>query len=130
MYQKSFIQVSHNICVEVKPIYLEKESNPIKYKHVFAYFVTIENRSDQEVKLLHRYWQIKDLGGEDFEVEGEGVIGKQPLIQPNDNHKYNSFCVLTSYRGTMEGYYVMRRREGKKINVRIPQFLLCSHLLN
>lgn len=130
MYLKSYVEISHNICIKVRPVYLEKESNPVKYKHVFAYFVTIENQSEQQMRLLRRYWQIKDFDGEDFEVEGEGVIGKKPLIQPGESHKYNSFCVLTSYRGSMQGFYTMRRKDGKELNVRIPTFRLSSHLLN
>ncbi|MEL7833240.1 Co2+/Mg2+ efflux protein ApaG [Fodinibius sp. Rm-B-1B1-1] len=130
MYQPVFKEVSHDICVEVTPIYLEEESSPVTHKHVFAYFVTIRNMGGQEVQLLRRHWDIKDSEGEDHEVDGEGVIGLQPKISPGDVHKYNSFCVLRSYRGSMQGYYTMKRADGEKLNVQIPKFLLSAHILN
>lgn len=130
MYQPKFIKVSHDISVEVKPLYLEEESNPVVHKHVFAYFITIQNMGDQKVQLLERHWDIKDSSGEDHEIEGEGVIGVQPNIMPGKEHTYNSFCVLKSYRGSMRGYYTMERENEDMIKVRIPQFLLISHLLN
>ncbi len=130
MYQPTFIEVSNDISVEVKPTYLEQESSPVADKHVFVYFVTIRNMGDQPVQLLRRHWEIKDSGGQDHEVDGAGVIGLQPTIDPGAEHEYNSFCVLKSYRGSMRGYYTMERSDGKIIKVRIPEFLLTSHVLN
>jgi ApaG protein len=130
MYQPTFIEVSHDISVEVKPIYLQQESSPVADKHVFVYFVTIRNMGDQPVQLLRRHWEIKDSGGQDHEVDGAGVIGQQPTIGSGAEHDYNSFCVLKSYRGSMQGYYTMERKDGKLIKVRIPEFLLTSHVLN
>jgi ApaG protein len=129
-YQPTFVKVSHDVSVEVKPIYLEDESSPVVHKHVFAYFITIRNMGEQPVKLLKRHWHIQDSVGENYEVDGEGVIGQQPKILPNERHEYNSFCVLKSYRGSMRGYYTMEREDGKLLNVRIPKFLLSSHVLN
>ena len=130
MYQQTFIKVSHHISVEVKPIYLEEESEPLESKHVFAYFITIRNMSEQRVQLLERHWEITDSVGEEYEVDGKGVIGKQPIIDAGESHSYNSFCVLKSYKGSMKGYYLMQRQDGKEIRVRIPKFQLSSHLLN
>ncbi|WP_441001061.1 Co2+/Mg2+ efflux protein ApaG [Fodinibius sp. SL11] len=130
MYQPTFVEVSHDISVEVKPVYLEEESSPVVHKHVFAYFVTIRNMGNQPVQLLRRHWKIEDSGGQDHEVDGAGVIGLQPTIEPGGQHDYNSFCVLKSYRGSMRGYYTMERGDGKLIKVRIPEFLLISHVLN
>jgi len=130
MYQPTFIEISHDISVEVKPMYLEEESNAVASKHVFAYFITIRNIGEQKVQLLKRHWQIEDTAADSYEVDGEGVIGKKPVIEPGGEHKYNSFCVLKSYRGSMKGYYIMERADGKNISVRIPRFLLNSHLLN
>ncbi len=130
MYQPTFIKVSHDISVQVKPMYLEDESSPVVHKHVFAYFITIRNLGSESVKLLKRHWEIEDSSGENYEVNGEGVIGLQPVIEPGGEHEYNSFCVLKSYRGSMKGYYTMERKDGKLINVRIPEFHLISHVLN
>lgn len=130
MYQPTFVEVSHDVSVEVKPVYLEDESSPVVHKHVFAYFIEIRNVGSQTIKLLKRHWEIKDSSGQDYEVDGEGVIGVQPTIMPGESHEYNSFCVLKSYYGSMQGYYTMEREDGKLINVRIPRFLLSSHVLN
>ncbi|TYP93749.1 ApaG protein [Fodinibius salinus] len=130
MYRPKFVQVSHDISVSVKPMYLEEESNPLISKHVFAYFITIENIADQKVQLLKRHWQIHDSSGKDHQIEGEGVVGKQPMIEPGSNHQYNSFCVLDSYQGSMSGYYIMERADGEEISVQVPEFILVSHLLN
>ena len=130
MYQPTFVEVSHEVSVEVKPLYLEDESDPVAHKHVFAYFIAIRNFGTQMVKLLKRHWEIQDSSGEQYEIDGEGVIGIQPAITPDGKHEYNSFCVLKSYRGSMRGYYTMEREDGKLINVRIPEFYLISHLLN
>ncbi|WP_138431129.1 Co2+/Mg2+ efflux protein ApaG [Fodinibius saliphilus] len=130
MYQPKFVEVSHDISVEVKPVYLEEESNPIAHKHVFAYFIKIKNMGDEPVQLVSRYWEIEDSQGKDHEITGDGVIGVQPIIQPNDSHSYNSFCVLKSFEGSMQGHYTMKREDGETIEVRIPKFLLVSHLLN
>lgn len=130
MYQQTYIEISNDISVEVKPVYLQDESNPIARKHVFAYFVTILNMADDEVRLLNRHWEIRDSAGEDYTVEGEGVVGKQPRIEPGDGHSYNSFCVLKSWQGSMSGYYELERNDGTLFKARIPRFLLVSHLLN
>lgn len=130
MYQPKFVEVSYDISVEVKPMYLEEESNPVVHKHVFAYFIDIRNLGNQTVQLLQRHWDIHDSRGGNHEIDGEGVIGVQPVIEPGSEHTYNSFCVLKSYRGSMQGYYTMKREDGASLNVRIPRFILTSHLLN
>jgi len=130
MYQQTFVEISHDISVEVKPLYLQEESSPVAGKHVFAYFITIRNMGKQPVQLLKRHWEIKDSVGEEYEVNGEGVIGQQPTISPEGEHSYNSFCVLKSYRGSMHGFYLMERKDGTQIKVKIPEFRLSSHMLN
>lgn len=130
MYQPRYIEISHNISVEVKPVYLEDESSAMAEKHVFAYFIRIKNFGSQTVTLLRRYWEIKDRAGATHEIEGEGVIGRTPSIKPGEEHSYNSFCVLKSYQGSMRGYYTMETADGAKLKVRIPEFRLVSHLLS
>ncbi len=73
--------------------------------HAFVYEITIENHSDHPVQLLNRYWLIKDALFEAREVEGEGVIGQQPIIGPSEQFSYNSWCPLISDYGTMSGHY-------------------------
>jgi len=92
-------------------------------KYAFSYQVTIENHSDTQVQLTSRYWLIKDALNNSEIVEGPGVIGQQPIIEPGGLHAYNSGCVLVSPYGSMQGYYTMITPE-KKIKVGIPLFKL------
>ena len=126
----SYIKTSNNIQVEVRPLYLEDRSNPVGRKHVYVYFITIRNLGSQRVQLLKRHWEIEDSIGEKYEVDGDGVIGKKPVIEPDAEFEYNSSCMLKSYSGVMNGYYLMENEEGKPLKVIIPRFLLRSHKLN
>lgn len=126
----TFVEVSHDIKVVVKPVFVEDASDLIVSKYVFVYFIQIENLGDEPVKLLRRHWVISDSIGETHQVDGDGVIGRQPLIEPGKSHQYNSYSVLKSMSGTMEGHYEMQKQNGELIQVKIPKFLLRSHLLN
>jgi len=130
MYSRSFVEISHNIKVEVRPEYMETESDAPNRKHVFAYFIRIYNLGDQPVRVLKRHWEINDSAGEEYEVDGDGIVGRQPLIEPGSHHEYNSYCVLKSYKGSMTGYYLAEREDGETLKITIPTFLLRSHLLN
>ncbi len=119
-----FSEITENIKVSVRPLYLETESNVLSRKFVFAYFITIENLSSDTVQLLRRHWIITHHTGKVEEVEGEGVIGKQPVIAPGQKHEYNSFCILESLEGFMEGTYTMKRSNGSTFGITIPRFIL------
>jgi ApaG protein len=119
-----FSEITENIKVSVRPLYLEAESNVLSRKFVFAYFITIENLSSDAVQLLRRHWIITHDTGKVEEVEGEGVIGKQPVILPGRKHEYNSFCILESLEGFMEGTYLMKRSNGETFSIVIPRFIL------
>ena len=81
-------------------------------------------RGDTEVQLLKRHWLIHHGSGRRAEVEGEGVVGQQPVIRPGGAHSYNSFCVLEAMTGTMEGTYLMQRANGSRFRAQIPLFHL------
>ena len=119
-----FSEITENIIVSVRPLYLESESNVLSRKFVFAYFITIENLGSDTVQLLRRHWIITHDTGKVEEVEGEGVIGKQPFILPGKKHDYNSFCILESLEGFMEGTYIMKRSNGETFSIVIPRFIL------
>ncbi|MFA6456425.1 MAG: Co2+/Mg2+ efflux protein ApaG [Bacteroidota bacterium] len=119
-----FTETTNNIKVSVRPLYLESESNVLSRKFVFAYFITIENLGLDTVQLLRRHWFITHDTGKVEEVEGEGVIGKQPVIAPGVSHSYNSFCILESMEGFMEGTYLMKRTSGEAFKINIPRFIL------
>ena len=119
-----FYRETDGIRVTVRPRYLADQSLPHALRYVFAYFVRIENVGSLGAQLRNRRWRIHDDVGEDTEVAGEGVIGEQPLLPPGGVHEYNSFCVLKSPSGWMEGYYTFAREDGTRFRAEIPRFLL------
>lgn len=120
----TYIETTQDITVRVQPLFLEERSQILKKEFVFAYFINVENHSPEEVQLLRRRWLITDSNGEQHEVEGEGVVGQQPVIDAGASHSYNSFCVLKSFQGHMEGIYLMRRTDGTTFEISIPRFFL------
>jgi ApaG protein len=121
---QSYSATTEGITVTAQPVYLDGQSDSLQYKFVFAYIIVIRNDRDEEVQLLRRHWFIHDANGETKEVEGEGVVGAQPSIAPGEAHRYNSFCVLDTFEGYMEGTYLMRRPNGDQFSVIIPRFTL------
>jgi len=113
---------TRDIEVTVRPVYLDGQSDIMERKFVFGYFVRIENHGVEPIQLMRRHWFITDETGNVQEVEGEGVIGQQPVIEPGGAHQYNSFSVLQTFTGTMRGYYLMERSRGERFKVDIPQF--------
>lgn len=119
-----YTATTEDITVSVRPVYLDGQSDIAAKKFVFAYFVTIQNDGAERVQLLRRQWFIRDGSGDTKEIEGEGVVGKQPVIVPGEAHEYNSFCVIESFEGVMEGRYLMRRPNGETFYIAIPKFTL------
>jgi ApaG protein len=119
-----FTATTDEITITAKPVYLEAQSDFMERKFVFAYFIRIENHGKESVQLLRRHWMINHGGGRVEEVEGEGVVGKQPVIKPGEFHEYNSFCVLDTFEGTMEGTYLLQRANGEYFRATIPKFVL------
>jgi len=114
--------VTKDIVVTVRPVYLDGQSDMMERKFVFGYFVKIENHGLEDIQLMRRHWFITDSSGKVQEVEGEGVIGKQPVIGPGEVHEYNSYCVLETFIGHMEGHYTMEKGRGERFKVDIPRF--------
>ena len=121
-----FYKESFGIRITVRPMYLREQSKPWMGHYVFAYFIRIENVGQQAAQLLSRRWLIHDSIGEDTEVKGEGVVGEQPVISPGGVHEYQSFCVLKSAEGFMEGHYDFVRADGDQFAAEIPRFRLSA----
>ena len=119
-----FYKQTDGMRITVRPVFLRDQSRPSVGQYVFAYFVRIENIGDQAAQLLSRRWLIHDSSGEETEVVGDGVVGEQPLIVPGSAHEYQSFCVLKSSRGYMEGQYFFVREDGSRFEATIPRFEL------
>lgn len=107
-------------------MYLRDQSEPSLNNYLFAYFIRIENIGSYPAQLLSRRWLIHDEIGEDTEVTGEGVVGEQPTITPGSVHEYQSFCVLKSGEGYMEGHYTFLRQDGGTFDATIPRFILSA----
>lgn len=112
------------VCVQVQSIYIESQSIPEEDRYVFAYTITIRNLGRVNVQLLRRYWLITNSNARQIEVQGEGVIGEQPLILPGDEFHYTSGAILETPLGTMEGHYEMVAENGESFRVPIPVFRL------
>ena len=109
--------------MSVETEYQQDYSNPVQKHFVFTYQITIENLSDKTIQLISRHWDIVDISFPKREVEGEGVVGKQPVLEPGQMHQYVSGCNLKSGMGRMSGYYLMERMiDGKRFRVNIPGF--------
>ena len=116
---------TQGVTVSVTTNYLPDYSSPAQEHYVFAYKIDILNGSEYTVKLLRRHWYIYDANGVVREVEGEGVVGQQPVLEPGDSHQYVSGCNLKSGLGKMRGSYQMERLvDGKEFSVEIPEFTL------
>ena len=117
-------QITDGIRVSVRPSFSLSFSEPEAGRFVFTYLVELENQSEEVAKLLFRHWRIHDSQGEDQEVDGDGVIGQQPTLDPWKSHVYESFCELSSPTGFMEGYYTFVRPTGEEFRVPVPRFEL------
>lgn len=116
--------ITQGIMVSVESFYVEEYSEPGQEKYIFAYQVRVKNDSERTVQLVSRHWYITDSIGESFEVQGEGVVGEQPTLEPGDEHEYMSGSHLKSPMGTMQGTYQMSTPEGDTFDVEIPCFTL------
>ncbi|MEQ1951808.1 Co2+/Mg2+ efflux protein ApaG [Mesorhizobium sp. CN2-181] len=116
--------ITHGIEVSVEPFYLAERSDPAENRYVWGYRVTIDNQSDEHVKLLSRYWHITDGKGRVEEVRGPGVVGEQPDLDPGDSYQYMSGCPLPTPSGIMVGRYTMQNASGDTFDVDIPAFSL------
>ncbi|MBY0481127.1 MAG: Co2+/Mg2+ efflux protein ApaG [Chitinophagaceae bacterium] len=116
-------KISEGVEISVEIFYQSDYSKPLNQEFMFAYRVTIENHNSFSVKLLRRHWFIFDSNGEKREVEGEGVIGVQPVLQPSENYQYVSGCNLKTEMGKMHGTYLMENQNNKEtFYVNIPSF--------
>lgn len=119
--------LTNDIKIKVEVAYQNTHLNAGDTEHMFAYRITITNNGDYTVKLLRRHWYITDLNFDKTEVEGEGVVGLQPVLEPGESHQYVSGCAIQSDIGSMHGTYLMERQiDGKLFEVEIPQFYLIA----
>lgn len=118
-------KITDGVKVSVFTEYEKNYSCPLQAHYVFTYKITIENCSDHTVQLHRRCWNIYDSNGQKKRVEGEGVVGKKPILEPGEIHQYISGCNLRTGIGKMTGTYMMERLlDGQKFTVIVPEFTL------
>lgn len=118
-------EVTQGVKVSVETEYQPAYSSPSQHHFVFTYRISIENNSSHTVQLMRRHWHIRDANNLAREVEGEGVVGQQPVLEAGQTHQYVSGCNLKSGMGKMFGTFLMERLiDGKQFKVRIPEFTM------
>lgn len=118
--------ITHGITVRVAVNFLPEQSHIDAGKWFWVYHIRIENGSGETVQLVSRHWRITDGRGMINLVDGEGVVGEQPVLRPGQSHDYVSGCPLTTPHGSMEGHYSFRSTSGKVLEVAIPFFPLAA----
>ena len=118
-------QVTQGIKVSVETTFEGTIYKDYKMQYAFGYTVTIENQGKDAVQLIARHWRISDALNNVEIIEGDGVIGRKPVIHPGKRHTYSSGCLLLSPFGSMTGYYKMVNfTSTRKFHVAIPSFKL------
>lgn len=120
----SMDQVKCKMRVEVVTNYVAEQSEPDIGRFVFAYTITISNLGSIPARLLSRHWIITDANGKVQEVQGDGVVGEQPHLNPGEQFRYSSGAVLETPVGAMQGLYHMETDSGASFDTPIPPFTL------
>jgi ApaG protein len=116
--------LTNGILIVVKSAYMPERSTPTLRRFAFAYTVTIANEGTDTAQLLRRHWIITDGDGKVDEVEGEGVVGEQPVLAPGESFEYTSWCQLETPSGSMQGTYRMVHKGGGAFEAEIAPFRL------
>ncbi|WP_041794652.1 Co2+/Mg2+ efflux protein ApaG [Pararhodospirillum photometricum] len=119
-------QTTEGILVRVQPVFVPAQSEPDAGRFVWAYHVTIVNKGAETVRLIRRHWRIIDALGRIQEIDGDGVVGEQPVLEPGSLFGYTSGAPLPTPSGVMSGSYLMTTEEGRAFHVAIPPFSLDS----
>jgi len=123
--------VTVGIRVEVRSDYRPERSEPQRQRWLFSYSVTIANDGPAPAQLVSRHWIILDGTGRREDVQGDGVVGHQPRLEPGESFEYTSYCVLQTSHGSMHGTYQMVRDDGARFDAEIAPFpLLVPGLVN
>ena len=116
--------IKHAISVYARAAFVPDKSDASRQRFVFAYRITITNTGTVASQLMSRHWIITDANGHVEEVRGDGVIGEQPLLQPNESFEYTSGTAISTPVGSMRGSYQMVAVDGVEFEAPIPEFTL------
>ena len=120
------METQYDIDVQVETAYVSEHSEPDEDRFVFAYTITLVNRGSITAQLISRHWFITDADNRTEEVEGEGVVGEQPVLKPGEGFRYTSGAVIETPVGTMHGTYQMVAEDGRAFDATIPRFILSA----
>ncbi|WP_105902260.1 Co2+/Mg2+ efflux protein ApaG [Vibrio gangliei] len=124
-------QPAPSITCQVHTRYIEEQSQPERSRYIFAYTITIRNHSPQTVQLISRRWLITDANGKQLTIEGDGVVGEQPVIDAMQEYTYTSGTALETPVGVMQGHYVMLDENSEEFIADIPPFRMAiPNILN
>ncbi|MBL7661433.1 Co2+/Mg2+ efflux protein ApaG [bacterium] len=118
----SYSLTTNDIRITVFPQFVPNQSDPSRHEYAYAYTVRIENVSKETVQLMRRHWFVFSGGVLYTEVQGDGVVGEQPVIGPGQGFEYSSGCVIPDPVGSMHGTYTLTTGAGESIDVDIPRF--------
>jgi ApaG protein len=116
--------VTDGIRVRVEPAFLDSHSDIERGNFTFAYKIHLTNEGTMGARLLGRYWRIVDADGHESVVEGPGVVGQHPHLEPGQTFEYSSFCPLKTSWGTMEGHFIFERADGETFRATVDRFYL------
>jgi len=116
--------VTRNIRVHVDTEYAPGRSDPSRNQWFFLYTIRVTNEGRNTVQLISRHWIITDAMGHTEEVKGEGVVGKQPVLEPGESFEYTSGCKLKTPFGSMRGTYQMVADNQESFDAEIPSFTM------
>jgi ApaG protein len=121
-----YAEETRGFIVRVSVSFLPEQSEVEKNRWFWAYHIRIENVGQMAAQLLTRHWDIRDARGAHHIVDGEGVVGEQPVIKPGGSYDYVSGCPLTTPTGSMQGSYQMIGEDGSRFDIAIPRFTLSA----
>lgn len=113
-----------DIRIQVATTFVDDQSEPEADRYVFAYTIRITNDGEVAARLISRHWVITDANGKVQEVNGDGVVGEQPHLDPGEEFEYSSGAVLETPVGAMQGLYRMEAEDGLKFDAPIAPFTL------
>jgi len=122
--QEIYTQTTMGIRVTVTPQYLADRSDPEQGAYAYSYTVDLENLGPHPVQLKNRHWKVFSKAVQIADIKGEGVIGEQPVINPNETFRYTSWTMIPDTIGSMKGTYTFLSETGEFLDVEIPEFML------
>ncbi|MEM7250550.1 MAG: Co2+/Mg2+ efflux protein ApaG [Pseudomonadota bacterium] len=122
----SIVNDPFQIDVRAQTVFIPERSDVDNDRYFFAYTITITNTGTAGAQLISRHWIITHGDGRTEEVQGEGVVGEQPKLQPGQSFQYTSAAIISTPVGTMHGSYQMVGDDGTEFDAEIAPFRLAT----